>query len=66
MKQQLHQRRHARVRVAEVQSHLRVDKDNDNNITTMLTWCGVDSVPVSQVSPQLNTVTRNSGDQNRR
>ena len=39
---------------------------NDNNITLLVTWCGVDSVPVSQVSPQLNTVTRNSGDQNRR
>ena len=40
--------------------------DNNNNITLMVTWCGVDSVPVSQVSPQLNTVTRNSGDQKRR
>ena len=39
---------------------------NNTNIITVVTWCGVDSVPVSQVSPQLNTVTRNSGDQNRR
>ena len=40
--------------------------DNWIIITLLVTWCGVDSVPVSQVSPQLNTVTRNSGDQNRR